>query len=139
MYHFNNIKKYKNLFIAKEIQAKVKHLTRRSLTLRLQIYHIFNYEKILSKPVLTNPISIPIFDLLSLNFSNDDDHNNNNNNNTGLLIFHVVTEPRNSGKSAKFTKTRKIPQNSVEILSNTWYVCTTYLKLISAIGAIYLP
>ena len=90
--------------------------------MRLQIYHIFNYEKILSKPVLTNPISIPISDLLSLNFSNDDDHNNNNNNNnnnTGLLIFHVVSEPRNSGKSAKFTKTRKIPQNSVEILSNT--------------------
>ena len=38
---------------------------------------------------------------------------------TGLLIFRAVAEPRNSGKSAKFTKTRKIPQNSVEILSNT--------------------
>ena len=38
---------------------------------------------------------------------------------TGFLIFCVVTEPQNSSKSAKFTKTRKIPPNSVEILSNT--------------------
>ena len=37
----------------------------------------------------------------------------------GLLIFRRVAEPRNSGKSTKFTKTQKIPQNSVEILSNT--------------------
>ena len=35
---------------------------------------------------------------------------------TGLLIFRTVAEPRNN---AKFTKTRKIPRNSVEILSNT--------------------
>ena len=113
MYHFNNIKKYKNLFIAKEIQAKVKHLTRRSLTLRLQIYHIFNYEKILSKPVLTNPISIPIFDLLSLNFSNDDDH---------IIIIIIIIQgfwyftwsqsreiqvnPRNSQKHEKYRKIR---------------------------------
>ena len=41
-------------------------------------------------------------------------------------------------KAPKFTKTRKIPRNSVEIVSNT-YVCTTYLKLFSAIGAIYFP
>ena len=34
----------------------------------------------------------------------------------GLPIFRAVAEPRNS---TKFTKTRKIPQNSVEILSNT--------------------
>ena len=32
----------------------------------------------------------------------------------------MVAEPWNSGKSAKFTKTRKIPWNSVEILSNTY-------------------
>ena len=38
---------------------------------------------------------------------------------TGFLIFCVVTEPQNSSKSAKFTKTRKIPPNSAEILSNT--------------------
>ena len=30
-------------------------------------------------------------------------------------IFRVVAEPQNSGKSTKFTKTRKIPRNSVEI------------------------
>ena len=38
---------------------------------------------------------------------------------TGLLIFRTIAEPRNSGKSAKFTKTQKMPRNSVEILSNT--------------------
>ena len=38
---------------------------------------------------------------------------------TGLLIFRAIAEPRNSGKSAKFTKTQKMPRNSVEILSNT--------------------
>ena len=38
---------------------------------------------------------------------------------SGLLIFRMVAEPRNSGKSAKFTKTCKIPRNSVEILLNT--------------------
>ena len=36
-----------------------------------------------------------------------------------LLIFCAVAEPRNSGKSTKFTKTRKILQNLVKILSNT--------------------
>ena len=35
---------------------------------------------------------------------------------TWLPIFRAVAEPQNS---AKFTKTRKIPRNSVEILSNT--------------------
>ena len=60
-------------------------------------------------------------------------------NNTGVLIFRAVAELRNSGKSAKFTKTRKIPQNSVEILSNTVHVCTAILKLVSATGDIYLP
>ena len=35
---------------------------------------------------------------------------------TELLIIRAVAEPRNSGKSAKFTKTRKISWNSVEIL-----------------------
>ena len=42
--------------------------------------------------------------------------NASSNSNTGLLIFRVVTEPWNSGKSEKFTKTHKIPRNSVEIL-----------------------
>jgi len=46
----------------------------------------------------------------------------------GLVIFCVVTEPRISIKSAKFTKTLKVPQN----------VSTTYLKLILAVGAVYL-
>ena len=39
--------------------------------------------------------------------------------NAGLLIFHTVAELRNSGKSEKFTKTCKIPQNLVEVISNT--------------------
>ena len=41
---------------------------------------------------------------------------------SGLLIFHAVAEPWNSGKSAKsreMHKNPKIPRNSVEILSNT--------------------
>ena len=38
---------------------------------------------------------------------------------SGLLIFRTVAEPRNSGKSAKFTKMRKIPRNLEEILSDT--------------------
>ena len=46
-----------------------------------------------------------------------------------LLIFHAVAEPRNSGKSTKFTKTRKIPRNSVEILSNIClYIFETYFS-----------
>ena len=61
----------------------------------------------------------------------------------GLLIFRAVAEPRNSGKSAKSREihknTKNIAKFAVEILSNTCDVCTTYLKLISAIGAIYLP
>ena len=53
---------------------------------------------------------------------------------SGLLIFRADAEPQNSGQSAKFTKTCKIPRNSLEILSNT---CRSiYLKLISAIGAV---
>ena len=50
---------------------------------------------------------------------------------TGLLIFRVVAEPRNSQKHEKY---REIQQKSYQI-----HVCTTYLKVISAIGAIYLP
>ena len=41
---------------------------------------------------------------------------------SGLLIFRAVSEPRiqvNPRNPAKFTKTRKIPPNSAEILSNT--------------------
>ena len=38
---------------------------------------------------------------------------------SGLLIFRAVAEPRISSKSAKFTKTREIPRNSLEILPNT--------------------
>ena len=45
----------------------------------------------------------------------------------GLLIFHAVAEPRNP---AKLTKTRKIPRNLVEILSNThmYKICETYFS-----------
>ena len=39
-------------------------------------------------------------------------------------------------KSAKFTKTREIPQNLLEILPNN--VVTTYLKVILAVGAAFL-
>ena len=35
------------------------------------------------------------------------------------MIFRAVAKPWNSGKSAKFSKARKILRNSVEILSNT--------------------
>ena len=35
---------------------------------------------------------------------------------SGLLIFHVVADPRNSGFSAK---SREIPQNPLEIFPNT--------------------
>ena len=41
---------------------------------------------------------------------------------SGLLIFRAVAEPQISSKSAnpvKFTKTREIPRNSLEILPNT--------------------
>ena len=41
---------------------------------------------------------------------------------TGILIFRVVTEPRNSGKSAKSREIHnntKMPRNSVKILWNT--------------------
>ena len=39
--------------------------------------------------------------------------------NTGPLILRAVTEPRIWTKSAKFTKTREFPRNSLEILPNT--------------------
>ena len=44
--------------------------------------------------------------------------------------YFTVAEPWNSGKSAKSTKTHKIPQNSVEILSNTcrYSIFETYLS-----------
>ena len=50
---------------------------------------------------------------------------------TGLLIFCAVAERQNSGKSPKsrkVTKTLKMPQNLVEILSNTclYSICETY-------------
>ena len=41
---------------------------------------------------------------------------------TGILIFRVVAEPRNSGKSAKSREIHnntKMPRNSVKILRNT--------------------
>ena len=50
---------------------------------------------------------------------------------TGLLIFRAGAEPRNSQKHAKY---REIQWKSYQI-----HVCITYLKRISAIGAIYLP
>ena len=46
---------------------------------------------------------------------------------SGLVVFRAVAK-------LKFTKARKIPRNSVEILSNTCLL-TTYLKLISAISS----
>ena len=55
-------------------------------------------------------------------------------NTIGLLIFCAVAEPRNSGKSTKFTKTHKILRNSLEILSNTVHVCTAILKLAQLLG-----
>ena len=42
---------------------------------------------------------------------------------SGLLIFRTVAEPRNSGKSAKFTKTRKIPQNTAKFSRNLSITC----------------
>ena len=58
---------------------------------------------------------------------------------SGLLIFRAVAEPRNSGKSAKFTKTCKVPQNSVEILSNTclhsiFETCLSYWGYLLAVN-----
>ena len=52
-------------------------------------------------------------------------------NETGLLIFRVVVEPRNSGKSAKSREIhKKIPRNSEEILSNTclYNILETYFS-----------
>ena len=52
-------------------------------------------------------------------------------NETGLLIFRVVVEPRNSGKSAKSREIhKKIPRNSGEILSNTclYNILETYFS-----------
>ena len=59
---------------------------------------------------------------------------------TGLLIFRAVAEPRNSGKSAKFTKTRKILLNSVEIVSNTclysnFETCLSYWRYLLAVNS----
>ena len=62
---------------------------------------------------------------------------------TGLLIFHMVAEPQNSGKSAK---SREIPKNtqntrnSVEILSNTWLysnfeTCLSYWGYLLAVNS----
>ena len=47
----------------------------------------------------------------------------------GLLIFCAVAEPQNSRKSAKFTKTHKMPRNLLEIISNIWLynIFETYL------------
>ena len=58
---------------------------------------------------------------------------------TGLLIFCAVAEPRNSGKSAKSRGIHKNTKNTAKFGRNLIHVCTTYLKLMSAIGAIYLP
>ena len=55
-------------------------------------------------------------------------------------MFRAVAEPRNSGKSAKFTKTCKIPRNSVEILSNTclyskFETCLSYWGYLLAVNS----
>ena len=65
---------------------------------------------------------------------------------TRLLIFRMVAELRNPGKSAKFTKTPKIPRNldGVEILSNTclysnFETCLSYWGYLLAVNSqIYL-
>ena len=49
---------------------------------------------------------------------------------TGLLLFQAVAEPQSSQKHAKY---RAIQKKSYQI-----HVCTTYLKLISAIGGYLL-
>ena len=56
------------------------------------------------------------------------------------MIFCAVVEPWNSGKSAKFTKTRKIPQNLVQILSNTclysnFETCLSYWGYLLAVNS----
>ena len=61
---------------------------------------------------------------------------------TGLLIFRAVAEqsqvnPRNP---AKFTKTRKIPRNWVEIVSNTclysnFETCLSYWRYLLAVNS----
>ena len=55
---------------------------------------------------------------------------------TGLLIFCAVVELGNSGKSAKSREIHKNMKNTGKFIRNRIHVCTTYLKLISAIGAI---
>ena len=52
-----------------------------------------------------------------------------------LLIFRAVAGPRNSGKSSKSRKIHKNTQNSIK-KSYQIHVDTTYLKRISAIGAV---
>ena len=60
----------------------------------------------------------------------------------GLLIFRAVAEPRNSGKSAKSREIHKDTKNTATFGRNLikyMSVQHNYLKLTSAIGAIYLP
>ena len=60
---------------------------------------------------------------------------------SGLLIFRMVTELRNSGKSAKPREIQKNTKNTAKFCRNLIKYTSVqhYLKLISAIGAIYLP
>ena len=54
----------------------------------------------------------------------------------GLLIIIWMSCTVNPWNPAKLTKTHKIQRNSLEMVQNT---CTTYLKLMLAVGAVYLP
>ena len=47
---------------------------------------------------------------------------------SGQVVFCAVAKPWNSGKSAKFTKVHKIPQNSVEIWNLSWNFVTETCK-----------
>ena len=61
---------------------------------------------------------------------------------SGLLIFHAVTEPPNSGQSVKSRQIHKNMKNTAKFGRNLVKYMSgqhNYLKLISAIGAIYLP
>ena len=59
--------------------------------------------------------------------------------NPGLLIFRMVVEPQNSGKSAKSCEIHKNTKNTVEILSNTclynifetYFSCRGYLLAVN--------
>ena len=60
---------------------------------------------------------------------------------TGVRALGMVTELRNSGKSVKSRKIHKNTKNTAKFCRNLIKYTSVqhYLKLTSAIGAIYLP